>query len=962
MVILMERALFAIDSIKSSFTNVGLDIYGLQMDKINQVRKISIHRFFFICLALVGGISIFLMGYLWLETELSKFEKEANTLRTNFLDGRKEVLKREVSQALSFIKYKQSQTEFQLRESIKNRVYEAYSIADNIYLKQKGINRIEEIQDTIREALRPIRFNKGRGYYFAFNTNGIETLFAAKPEMEGKNMLQVKGGKGELVVPDMLEIVKKNGEGFYKYTWPKPGSNGYFPKIAFVKLFEPIGWVFGTGEYINDVEKDIQKECIDWISKIKFGKDGYVFAGQWDGISLSGPAAGKNMYQVEDSNGVKIVQELIAAAKSGGGFVHYVLPKFEGKRHAPKLSYAIGVPEWEWYVGSGVYVDEIETEVELKQAELKKRIRKNIRNICFIIVGLIAFIFIMLKLLSNRIRYNINSFKSFFGLAASDNIQIKEHEQYFSEFYQLAVSANDMLDSRKRAEKSLRESEKRFRDLSELLPEVIFETDKDLNLSFVNQRAYSIFGYSREDFENGLNGLDMIVPEDRNRAYDNALKRLKGEAFGANEYRGLKKDGTTFPLLFHTAPIVAKGEVTGLRGIIIDITERKKIEEHLLQDQKMKSMGTLAGGIAHDFNNILAGMLGYAELSKMSVPEENPASDYLDNVLKAGGRAKNLVQQILIFSRSSDQVLKPVSVKLVIAEALKLLRASLPSTIDIKQNLKSDSLVMGDPTQIHQIIMNLCTNAGQAMQERGGTLVVDLFNIELDKTAAAHFPDLGPKTYLNLTVSDTGQGISPEILEQIFDPFFTTKEKGKGTGMGLAVVHGIVKSLGGAIYADSTSGKGSQLQVYLPIIESSTKPKKASKEELPTGDERILLIDDEPALVEIGKKMLESLGYTVIKETSSLAALDIFRTQSSEFDLVITDLTMPKMTGDQLAKKTLTIKPEIPVIICTGFSERMNEAEAEAIGIKGFMIKPINRTELAHMVRNVLDRAKDIGI
>jgi PAS domain S-box-containing protein len=936
---------------------VMLISHGFQMDKTIRVRKISIHRVFFICLALVGGLSVFAIGYLWVAAELSRFKDEANTLRVSYLEGRKEVLKREASQALSFIKYMQSQTEYRLRESIKNRVNEAYSIAENIYQKQKDTNSIEEIQTTIKEALRPIRFNKDRGYYFAFTMDGIETLFAAKPEMEGKNMLRVKGGKGEFVVSDMLGIIQKKGEGFYKYTWPKPGSEGYFPKIAFVKLFEPIGWVIGTGEYINDVEKDIQEECINWISNIRFGKDGYVFVGQWDGLSLSGPAASKNMYDVEDLNGVKIVQELIEAAKAGGGFVHYVLPKFEGKRHSPKLSYAIGVPEWEWYLGSGVYVNEIEDAIDLKQAKLNKRIRVNILNILFVIVALISFIFIIVKLLSNRIRDNLSSFKRFFDLAASENIQIKQHELHFSEFFQLAVSANDMLENRKRAEKSLRASEKRFRDLSELLPEVIFEADKDMNLTFVNRHAYSMFGYSKQDFEKGLNGFDMIAPEDRKRARENITKRFQGEAFGAHEYRGLRKDGSIIPVLFHTALIVIKGTVAGFRGIVVDITDRKKIEEHLLQDQKMKSMGTLAGGIAHDFNNILAGIIGYTELSRMSVPEESRISGYLDNIMTAGSRAKDLVRQILTFSRQTDQELKPVSVKVIIIEALKLLRASLPSTIEIRQNIKSDSLVMGDPTQIHQIIMNLCTNAGQAMQETGGTLTVDLIDIELDRVAAAHYPDLEPRPYINLTVSDTGHGMPPDVLDQIFDPFFTTKEQGQGTGMGLAVVHGILKSYGGAIYAQSELNKGSIFDVFLPPIESNLKPDKGTQEVLPKGTEHILYVDDEPALVDIGKKMLESLGYQVVTRTSSIEALGFFRAQPDRFDLVITDMTMPQITGDKLSEKLIAIRKDIPIILCTGFSYRITEEEINTIGIKGLLMKPIIRTDLAQMVRQVLDEA-----
>lgn len=280
--------------------------------------KMSIHRTMLIYHVLVSLLALVSVGYLWISSERLKFVEEERSLRAAYLEEKKGLLKLEVDQAVGFIRHMQSQTEKRLKENIKNRVYEAHAIAENIYKQHKNSKSTEEIKKIIKDALRPIRFSNNRGYYFAFDMSGIETLFAVKPEMEGKNMLEVRGGNGEAVVADMLSLVKENGESFYTYTWSKPGSEGYFSKIAFVKVFEPIGWVFGTGEYIQDVEEDIQKECITWISSIRFNKDGYVFVGQYDGLSLSGPQAGKNMLHVKDVNGVKIVQQLIKSARSRG--------------------------------------------------------------------------------------------------------------------------------------------------------------------------------------------------------------------------------------------------------------------------------------------------------------------------------------------------------------------------------------------------------------------------------------------------------------------------------------------------------------------------------------------------------------------------------------------------------------------------------------------------------------------
>jgi signal transduction histidine kinase/CheY-like chemotaxis protein len=386
--------------------------------------------------------------------------------------------------------------------------------------------------------------------------------------------------------------------------------------------------------------------------------------------------------------------------------------------------------------------------------------------------------------------------------------------------------------------------------------------------------------------------------------------------------------------------------------------QEKKLETQLRQAQKMEAIGTLAGGIAHDFNNILSAVIGYTELALINIPKESSLQNHLQQVLKAGSRAKDLVKQILTFSRQAEQEVGPFQIKLIAKEALKLLRASLPTTIEIRQDIQSDSTVLADPTQIHQVLMNLCTNAGYAMQETGGTLEVSLTNVELDSHFTGRHSDMAPGPHLRLTVSDTGHGMTPDVLERIFDPFFTTKGPGEGTGMGLSVVHGIVKSFGGTITVYSEPGKGSTFHVYLPIAEDLKDEGETEViEPLPTGNERILLIDDEQPLVDIGKQMLERLGYEVITRTSSIEALELFRAQPDRFDLVITDMTMPNMTGDKLAMEIMKIRPDVPVILCTGFSPAITEEEANAWGIQALLEKPLLRHDLAKTIRQVLDES-----
>ncbi|MDT8285325.1 MAG: ATP-binding protein, partial [Thermovirgaceae bacterium] len=388
----------------------------------------------------------------------------------------------------------------------------------------------------------------------------------------------------------------------------------------------------------------------------------------------------------------------------------------------------------------------------------------------------------------------------------------------------------------------------------------------------------------------------------------------------------------------------------------LDITFQKRLESQLQQVQKMEAIGTLAGGIAHDFNNILGAIMGYAEMALLDASEEHKVRYCVDQVLKASYRAKDLVKQILAFSRQSDQEKRPLQITPIVKETLKMLRAFIPATIEIRHRLEADSaIVEADPTHIHQILMNLSTNAQYAMHDKGGILEISLRTVDLNPDEAAGHADLKPGSYLELSVSDTGDGMDPETRERIFDPYFTTKKKGVGTGMGLAVVHGIVKDHRGAITVQSELGKGTQFDVFFPIAD---KPVKAAGNEfkpLPGGTEHILLVDDEEPLVRLVKGMLEKLGYRVSARSSSLEALEAFRAHPDRFDLVITDMTMPNMTGEILAQKLMAVRPSIPVVLCTGYSERVTDTKVKSLGIRELIMKPILIREMAFTLRRILD-------
>jgi len=522
-----------------------------------------------------------------------------------------------------------------------------------------------------------------------------------------------------------------------------------------------------------------------------------------------------------------------------------------------------------------------------------------------------------------------------------------------------------------RSFKRIQESERQYRLLADNISDVIWVIDLTLaKFSYVSPSVERVQGFTPEELMK-LDLKDTLTPrsfEMARAAISEELAKEKHRSPDPYRSRTLEleqyhKDGSTIWVEV-TASFLhdSADQVVSILGASREITQKKQAEKEnqklatrLQQAQKMEAIGTLAGGIAHDFNNILTAVLGYTELAADETEDGTLLHNNLQEVLTAGNRAKDLVKQILAFSRQADQELKPIQIDLIVKEAVKLIRASLPSTIEIELNLASKSATLADPTQIHQVLMNLCTNAHHAMSENGGVLTVSLNDVSIDNGFERRKLDLATGGYLCLQVQDTGQGMPEEVRARIFDPFFTTKARDKGTGMGLAVVHGIVKSHGGAITAHSRPGKGTSFAVYFPIIAGEVKKTTATDTPLPSGDERILLVDDEKTLVDLGRQMLERLGYHVVCRTSSIEALELFKNRPDRFDLVITDMTMPNLTGDRLAGQIMSIRPDIPVILCTGFSEQISEESARKIGIREFILKPLVMDKLATAVRAVLD-------
>jgi PAS domain S-box-containing protein len=919
----------------------------------------SIARKLLVTMSLVVVGLVLVLGGIEVAHEYGRYQDEVEALWGRQIEARKRQLETQVGEAISYIEFKKTQVRARVEGSLESRVRDAHGVASHLYEISKASHSAREIRGLVRETLRKQRFNSGRGYFFIFAMDGTVLLHAAQPELERKNLLALQDTEGTCVIREMISLARSKGEGFVSYRWPKPGfpPDQAFEKISFIKYLPQLDCFIGAGEYPADTEAEVKGEVLERLEKMHFGGGEYIFAGQWDGLSLTYPSKGSNMLGVTDVNGVKIVAEAIALARKEGGFFWYVMPKLGEERNSLKLSYVRGVKDWQWYIGSGIYLDDLEAASVGAKRQLRHEIGTIVGLALLLMFATLLIGLLVVRRMAGRIQQAFAAFEAFFDKAAREKAEMETSGLYFTEFRSLAKAANQMLAEQRAMEEGVRKSEEKYRVLIETTGTGFVKMDGEGKVLDANQEYVRLAGHQSLAEILGHRVFEWTAPHDlaRNRA---ALE----ECLSRGCIRHLQVDyidgrGESTPVELNATVVHSEGQPEVI-AICHDIGGRKHLEEQLRQAQKMEALGILAGGIAHDFNNILAAIIGYAEMAKRSLPQgAGSAGADIQQVLLAGLRAKDLVKQILAFSRKSGEERSLISPKPIVREALKFLRASIPASIEIREEIDPDcGTILANPTNIHQIVVNLCTNAFHAMEAAGGVLTVAMKNVELDEGELAGEDDLLPGPYVLLSVRDTGPGMTPEILARIFDPYFTTKGVGKGSGMGLAVVHGIVKNYGGMVQVESVAGSGTIFRVYLPRVGKGSAAAESMQEwALPSGQERILYVDDEISIAEMGKAMLSGLGYRVTASINPLEALEEFRRRPGEFDLLITDQTMPKMSGVQLAQEVRKIRPELPVILSTGYSAAIGEDSAGGMGIRYFIMKPLTMRMLAETVRRALE-------
>ncbi|WP_300464275.1 cache domain-containing protein [Desulfobacula sp.] len=885
---------------------------------------------------------------------------------------------------LIFIPMKKTHMMDQKKEMIRELTNITWSLVSEYDQRVKtGELSLEAAQQNAIKTLRNLRYGpEGKDYFWIVDMQNQAVMHPYRPDFEGKDQTEFTDARGKHIFETFVNTVKMSGEGYVDYVWQwKDDPKKIVPKISFVKGFLPWDWVIGTGLYIEDIRQETAvtlQGFVKLFTGVLFIVILLSFYITWQAVKIekkkSRAETARYLNEVRLEKLLELSRMTDASQKE--------LTEF-AVEEAIKLSQSC--------IGYLAFLNADETQLTLHTWSKQAMEQCGITDkplVCPVEeTGLWADVIRLKKpVITNDYDTSPNKkgyppghikISRVMNIPIFDNGKIvalagvgnKDEAYNESDLRQVQLMMDGMWNiiQKKQAEDDLRESEERYRLLAENAADSLWILQlSNFSLSYVSPSMERILGYTPKE----LLGLDMgqfMTPAALKKisaTISEELKKDRRDGEDPNRHRVLeldqvRKDGSTIWTEVTARFLRDKdGKPDRVLGITREITQRKEMENRLQQAQKMEALGTLAGGIAHDFNNILSSVLGFTELAKLGNKVDEETKENLDQVLAAGIRARDLVRHILTFSRRADVQKQSIKITPLIKECLKFLRASVSTNIVIKHHFETtDSLLMADATQIHQVLMNLFTNAAYAMKQNGGILDVRLTAMKTLSAEICQAKELKPGPYLQLTVADTGCGIPEQVISKIFEPFFTTKGRVEGTGMGLSMAYGIIKDMGGAILVHSKLGKGTTFQVLLPEHSGAPLTGEVPVDfTLMTHYGRILLVDDEKPIVDWMQQVLSKLGYEVVSMSDSLAALKKFKQNPKGYDLVLTDMAMPQMNGLELSKQIMALRPDIPIILCTGFSEGLTAQRMKDHGIFEMIMKPMIAGELAQVVTKALGK------
>jgi len=902
----------------------------------------------------------------------------ATQMREDFTEQQRQRIQCEVERVVKLIDFQTEKIIEQRKADVLNRVYEAYAIADNLYRRHSNSKSPQEIRQIIIDAIRPIRYEDGDGYFFITGLDGTEHLFASRPDLEGTNMLDVQDPQGKYVVRDMIAIAEEDGEGFYHYRWSKPYQTGNdYPKISYVKRFEPYDWFIGSGVYLDDVDEAMREITAQYVEAHRFGpnRQGYVFildllninGGKNFAIMYANPnrpdIVGKHISDdLEDAKGKMFRKEFLKGLRAQGEcFVDYWYKKFDQPEPSPKTSYFKLAGEGRFIVAAGVYLDDVEEKILAMQAQSAADIRQNVLLFVFAVAVTILTFVLLLNWLSNRLKKDFSLFADFFGRAAYSSEAIDQSRVRFAELDRMATSANRMLKDKLIAEKTMRDEREQLRVTLNSIVDGVITVDHSGRVELMNPVAEKLTGWQQEEVAGqkleSIFRINLFGQSDFeiNASADDLLVSLQGTF----ERQGVlvAKAGTECRVSVSAAPIYAgDGALQGQVIVFRDETERIKTEEELFKVKKLESVGLLAGGIAHDFNNILSGLFGNLELAKRKIDDDHAAFPYLKVAHQALERATGLTNQLLTFAKGGEPVLETVSIQQLIDDVVQfnLSGSQVKADINIPDDLWP---VRADKGQLGQVLANLTINAKHAMPT-GGILKVSAENFTLlRKNSAAQ----EPQDFIRLRIADEGIGMAEEIVEKIFDPYFSTKQT--GSGLGLATVRSIVEKHNGTIHVSSQPGKGSVFIIELPADRQQRR--EDSEIFSPTGEKRVvaarvLVVDDEDMVLTVLSSMLQLMGCEVDQAVDGEAGKNQYFSaldNQRPYDLVIMDLTIPGgMNGKEACDLIRSRDPQAKVIAASGYSTDPIMAHYERYGFSGRIVKPFQFEGVEREVVRVLNK------